>query len=483
MSVTLQHLSNVDLSGVAPFYFRYQKNGKYLITNEFGYFSHLTESEFEEFYSGKITWDKLMELDAKLFIKNDTYLDRAVYAYNKKNTFLQYGPALHMIVTTLRCPHKCRYCHAAVAPMTAKGLDMTPEIAKKVVDTIFCTTAPNFTIEFQWGESLANWEILQFIVLYARIQARKLQRSVSFILVSNLSLMDEDKLTWLLDHQVDICTSLDGDKTTHNWQRVWDGGDTFDTVKHWIGRITSENEKRWRIGYKIGALATWTKPGLKNYKNIVDTYIELGLPTIGLRWLNPYWFAAAAREALEYTLDEYFEFYKNAMDYILEKNKQWIMLREMLSIVYLNKILNNTDSGFMDVRSPGGMAIGGVAYNYDGRVYASDESRMLGRMGIQDFLLTPMLDTGQETYRAMAASEVTKMCVQSSTLDGLPGYVDHVYKPYLWVCLEYAFTQHGNLFSNITKDDKTRIQISMLDYLFEKLDDPVDGQILRSWIT
>jgi uncharacterized protein len=108
------------------------------------------------------------------------------------------------------------------------------------------------------------------------------------------------------------------------------------------------------------------------------------------------------------------------MDYILEKNKQGIFLREMLSVVYLNKILNNTDSAFMDVRSPSGMAIGGVAYNYDGSVYASDESRMLARMGIKDFLLTPLLETGEETYKAMATSSVTNISVQSSTLDGLP---------------------------------------------------------------
>ena len=54
-----------------------------------------------------------------------------------------------MIVTTLRCNHKCQYCHAAVAPMTAKNLDMTRETAEKVVDTIFYTSAPGLTIEFQ----------------------------------------------------------------------------------------------------------------------------------------------------------------------------------------------------------------------------------------------------------------------------------------------------------------------------------------------
>jgi sulfatase maturation enzyme AslB (radical SAM superfamily) len=149
MSITLQHISKINLREVAPFYFRKQKNGKYLITNEFGYYSYLSDIEFQDFYSGKLSGDKLIELDTKLFIKSASYEDRAVTAYNKKNRFLAYGPALHMIVTTLRCPHKCRYCHAAVAPMTAKGLDMTRETAEKVVDTIFYTSSPNLTIEFQ----------------------------------------------------------------------------------------------------------------------------------------------------------------------------------------------------------------------------------------------------------------------------------------------------------------------------------------------
>ncbi len=482
MSLTLDTIRTLDATKVAPFYFRKNNDGKYLITNEFGYYVYLTLEEFGRFISGDFPEDRVAELDDKLFIKNDSYTDRAIIAYNRKNSFLAYGPTLHMIVTTLRCNHKCKYCHAAVAPMTAKNMDMTRETAEKVVDTIFYTSSQSFTIEFQGGESLVNYEVVQFIVEYATMKAQGLQKNVKFALVSNLTLMDEDKLKWLLDHGVDICTSLDGGKETHNWQRTWKEWDSYDRVTHWIGRINEEQVARWHTWYKIGALATWTKPGLANYRNIVDSYIDLGLTTIGLRWLNPYGFAAAERETLEYTLDEYFDFYKNAMDYILEKNKEGIFLREMMSMVYLNKILNNTDSGFMDVRSPSGIAIGGVAYNYDGKVYASDESRMLGRMGIQDFLMTPLLSTWEETYLAMATSDVTKISVQSSTLDGLPGYIDHVYKPYLWVDLIYAFTQHGNVFSNFSKDDKTRIQISMLDYLFEKLADPENEKVFRSWL-
>lgn len=151
-----------------------------------------------------------------------------------------------------------------------------------------------------------NYEVVQFIVEYARMKAAALQKTLSFALVTNLSLMDDEKLTWLLDNNVGICTSLDGDKETHNWQRTYNDGDSYAKVTHWMNRISEEMEKRGRPDYKVGSLATWTKPGLKNYKNIVDTYIELGLPTIGLRWLNPYGFAAAERDTLEYSLDEYF---------------------------------------------------------------------------------------------------------------------------------------------------------------------------------
>lgn len=83
------------------------------------------------------------------------------------------------------------------------------------------------------------------------MKATALQKNLTFALVTNLSLMDEEKLTWLLDHDVDICTSLDGDKKTHNWQRTWDDGDTFEKVKFWINRITEENEKRGKIGFKV----------------------------------------------------------------------------------------------------------------------------------------------------------------------------------------------------------------------------------------
>ena len=110
------------------------------------------------------------------------------------------------------------------------------------------------------------------------------------------------------------------------------------------------------------------------------------------------------------------------------------------------KMFNSIDPAFMDIRSPSGIAVGGVAYNYDGKIYASDESRMLGRMGIDDFLMTQVQDSGEETYRSMMNSDITKIAVQASTLDGLPGYNDHVYKPYLGVDIIHNFKRSFSTF-------------------------------------
>lgn len=133
---------------------------------------------------------------------------------------------LHIIVTTLRCNHKCQYCHARVAPMKAKNMDMTTDTAK-VVDTIFYTSNNNIVIEFQWWESLVNWEVVKYIVEYANIKAQHLAKNVTFAIVTNLTLMDEEKLEYLISNNIHISTSLDWNEEIHNFNRTFKDGNSL----------------------------------------------------------------------------------------------------------------------------------------------------------------------------------------------------------------------------------------------------------------
>lgn len=481
--LSLEKIKEAKTDQIGFFRFKKFDTDTYLITNDVGKFAFLTVEEFENFISGLITsWDKYQELLEKGFIKNPNYENTMIYDMALRNHFVWIGPTLHMIITTLRCNHHCKYCHAAVAPMSAKNLDMTLETAEKVLDTIFHTNAPAFTIEFQWWESLVNWDVVKFIVENARARAMHFKKIVTFAIVTNLTLMTEEKLDWLIDNHVAISTSLDGDEKNHNNNRTWYNGNSYEKVVYWIKRVQQRYAEKKVEGTKIWALLTLTKENINDYKPIIHSYIDLGLSGIFLRWLNPYWFAASDLNTLMYDEDEWISMYKESMDYILELNKSWTRFKEQMSLVYLRKILLPEDPAFMDIRSPSGIAIWGVAYNYDGKVYASDESRMLWRMWIEDFLMTEMKETWASTYLDMMNSDITKIAVQSTCLDGLPGFNDHVYKPYVWVDIIHNFKTTWNIYVPLALDKKMKIQFAILDYLFEKLRDEEAKKIFIDWL-
>ena len=279
---------------------------------------------------------------------------------------------------------------------------------------------------------------------------------------------------------VEICTSLDWTEALHNHNRAWYDGNSYKQVKFWIQRINEENRKMGK--WSIWALLTLTKANLGHTIEIIDHYRSLWLTNIFLRWLNPYGFAAKDIDNLAYDSQSWIDQYKKSLDYIIELNKKWESFQESITSIYLRKIFDPIDPAYMDIRSPSGLWIWWVAYMYDWKVYASDESRMLWRMWDDSFFLTDQLATAQETYVAMIDNPVTKTSIQSSILDWLPGYNDHVYKPYLGVDIIHNYKVSGNIFLPYKKDEKMSMQIEILDYIFKKLRNPEDAQILKSWI-
>ncbi len=148
----------------------------------------------------------------------------------------------------------------------------------------------------------------------------------------------------------------------------------------------------------------------------------------------------------------------------------------------LTKILTDTDPNFMDSRSPCGACIGQVAYNYDGKIFTCDEGRMFDRMWDDSFQIAQVSESPREVYTQMMEGDVAKIMVQASTLDGLPWYNDHVYKPYLGVCPISAYKATGSIVSNFPKDTRTKIDIAVLDYIFSKLQDEQTKAIFEKWI-
>jgi uncharacterized protein len=104
---------------------------------------------------------------------------------------------------------------------------------------------------------------------------------------------------------------------------------------------------------------------------------------LGRVWRNssPYGFAVKTKQFDKYGSQEWLKFYERGLRYILEVNKNGRHFPEFYASLLLKRLLTDVPIGYVDLRSPAGIGLGALVYNYDGRVFASDEGRMLAEMG------------------------------------------------------------------------------------------------------
>ncbi|MBD3359212.1 MAG: His-Xaa-Ser system radical SAM maturase HxsB [Candidatus Buchananbacteria bacterium] len=469
-------------------FFRFKKfeNDNYLLTNDIGHYIFLPETDFKKYIHGRLDKKSKLyqKLKQKLFIKDEDYLKNFIWQYRQRNSFLKYGPSLHIVVVTLRCNHRCIYCHASAATCKDKKYDMDLKTAKLVVDTIFKSNNNAICIEFQGGEPLLNWPVVEFIINYAQEKNKLEKKNLIFRLVSNFTLLDQKKMNFLMTNEVNFCTSLDGDESTHNYNRIFTDGNSYKETVKWIKKINQAYKDKYKGKkknyYRVGALITVTRKTLANYKQVIDTYIKLGFRNIYLRYLNPFGFALQAKEKIWYNPKEYIDFYKKAFDYILEKNYQGRHFYESMAATYLRKILNQEEPNNLDFRSPCGAVIGQLAYNYNGDVYTCDEGRMIARMGGDEMF--KLGNIKKNSLEELINNDLCKSVCFASCVDGLPGFSENVYKPYLGICPVYNYSVHGNIFPAMKNNFRWQIDEAIVEYLFTKLQNRKNQDIFQEWV-
>ncbi|MDY0000454.1 MAG: His-Xaa-Ser system radical SAM maturase HxsB [Polyangia bacterium] len=483
-SVKKAPLTQIKNAAVAPFRFRKLAGDRLLITNDSGAYARLTAEELDAFLRGSLDPSSPLaaELEDKGFVLTPESEARLIEQIRLRSEHLFQGPLLHIVITTLRCNQKCRYCHASRKGMSAGGWDMTPETARKVVDVIFQSPSPRLTIEFQGGEPLVNFPVVRQIVEDAYGRADATGRHVEFTLVSNLSLLDEEKLAFLVDNGVMICTSLDGPKPLHDKNRPMADGSSYDETLRWMGRINALYRERGMdpsLAY-VNALATISRATLKDPKGLVDEYRKLGFKAIHLRPLNPFGFGEKVWAREGYSAEEFLAFYREALDYIVGLNKEGVEIQEKTASLFLTRILTAQNPNYMDLRSPCGAGIGQLAYNFDGRVYLCDEGRMVSAMGEDLFCIGHV---GEQTYEEIIRHESVGSLCLASCLECLPGCSDCAYNPYCGVCPVYNYQMQGDLFAVQPESERCRIQMGIQDMLFELLLEGGPGmlELLERW--
>ena len=479
-------LDRVDPGFAMPFNHRVI-DGAILISNDLGDHAFLEPEEFRRFIEGDLQPSETLyqRLAERNFIARHVDVAAQARRIARKKGFLAYGPTLHAFVLTERCNHGCQYCHSSVVGMGRLDTDMSIDVARHAVERALETTSPWLTIEFQGGEPTANWDTLEFVVEYAQQQNLLAGKELSFALVTNFSLMTEERLDFLLGNRVQICCSLDGPEDLHNKIRIYKGGNSWQLTTHWIRRI---NERYVEMGldptlYRVEALPTITRDSLHRSREIVDTYVAAGCRAIFLRKLDPFGFAAATAHKLGYSMEAFIEFFVNATEYILELNKQGVEVMERHVAIMLSKILRDTDPNYLDLRTPGGAVIGQVGYHPNGSIYSSDEGRMVAAMGDPIFRVGHVSEDAG--YAEMMKQETVRALVFASSNDSQPGCVSCTYKAWCGQQPEYNYKTQGSIFGRMGDSQWCRKHKYIFDYVMTKLrrGDPEELKIFDRWTT
>jgi uncharacterized protein len=380
-----------------------------------------------------------LELRSKHFLRDadsDVAVDLLVLKARTRYQRLANFTGLHMFVVSLRCEHSCPYCQVSRQSDDRVAFDMTEATATKALDLVFRSPSPLLKIEFQGGESLLNFPLIKFIVGEALEKNRVAQRDLQFVIATNLAVLTDEMLDFCKAHGVLLSTSLDGPADLHNGNRPRPGRDSYERA------IAGIKRAREVLGHdSVSALMTTTRPSLGRARDIIDEYVAQGFNNIFLRALSPYGFAIKTKTYAAYDTSEWLKFYFEGLRYIIELNSKGTPFVETYAATILSKMLTPFETGYVDLMNPAGIGIAAVVYNYDGDVYASDESRMLAEMGDKTFR---MGNVHEHSYEELFGSDALLAPLEETFTSSVPMCSDCAFEPYCGADPVYHHATQGD---------------------------------------
>lgn len=130
------------------------------------------------------------------------------------------------INVTNRCNNRCTYCiySGQYEGMPTHGHSSMPwDIAKRSIDYFAAHSADarSRSIAFYGGEPILAWPVVEQGIARAR---ELLGREAPIALITNATLLDAEKIAYLIEHDIEIQVSLDGPEDINDAQRVLANG-------------------------------------------------------------------------------------------------------------------------------------------------------------------------------------------------------------------------------------------------------------------
>ena len=430
--------------------------GKYFVSTRFGSWIFLSREEFLKLARMEIDDSLLEKLEKDGIIMTEGNAKSIISGFVSLNRNLYLPPSLHIMVLSSTCNYNCIYCHAH---KESGEKNMSKETAIKILDYIFKRGNKALSIELQGGEPLINWETAKFVISQARELNKIEGKDLRISLVSNLSLLDGKKVDFLVKNKVGVCTSLDGPKEIHDKNRKSLAGNSTNEIT--VEKIKELKEKYGKRNERlVTALPTITRHSLGHAKEIIDEYVRLGMKSVHIR--NLLYLGAAKKDWKEiaYSPDEFIEFWKECMEYILELNEKGVGIEERTAKMICSKILKKQDPLYTEMMSPCGAGRAQLLYTEDGGILTCDDARDLDG----DIFKIGSVDM---PYEEVLGSEKNMNIWQSSLLDLYDPSSPYI--AFAGVCPVQSLSHQKNVIPKIKQNFGYTILEKQIDWVLEKI--------------
>ena len=204
---------------------------------------------------------------------------------------------------------------------------------------------------------------------------------------------------------------------------------------------------------KISALPTISPQWLDRIEEVVDAHLEMGFTSIYLRPVHYHGFARKKFGGTRSETAEWAAAYARALDYIVSLNASGeAQIIEYNLELALSRIFRRGFNGHVDLRSPNFAASDYIVVDFDGRLYPTDEARMLARIGATGLSIGSLRDgmnpDAVRSYNWNQINDVHEDCIHCAfqaycgidTIDDLARYGRaDIPKSKTWFCQWHTF--------------------------------------------
>ena len=454
-------------------YFTYPlADNKNLVTTRHSAWIILDDQECELLLEERV--EKSPELYAALeglgVILTQHNLPDVVQTVRNRYTHLVGVPSTLILVPTNQCNARCTYCHSKSELATDQSWDMSEDILYQTIDFFLSIPETNRyrEIHFQGGEPLIRYDLIQKGMDYAIEKAEQNGiENLAFTIVSNMTPMN-DKIARDIKERgnISLGSSLDGPEFINDKQRYFASGKgMYQKVIHWVKKLKQE------YGLHVNVMPVLTVNHIGYEKELIDQYLDLGLSGVYLKYVNVQGPHERAY-SLKLTPDQYFDFWKKGLEYILEINRNGTFFLEGDTTMMLQNVLLDTQD-YMCLQRPCGAGTSMLTVDQKGDIFLCDLGRSIDLMQFGNIMT--------HTYDEVVTSESARM-LRGIASETLPKCNSCVFSGYCGHCAVRSIREHGSPLPEGPDDFECEVALQRWPYLFKKLMDPQDSEIMTNWV-